>query len=172
MEAIKAMVERRSVRGFKKEQITSEQLNAILEAGKFAPSGRGRQPVIMLVVQDKETLSELRQVNSEIMGTGQADPFYGAPTVIIVLASKEAPTYIYDGTLTMGNLMNSAYAVGVDSCWIHRAKEEFEMDWGKNLLKSLGISGEYEGIGHVALGYRADNLPTPKPRKDNFVYKI
>ena len=172
MEAIQAMIERRSVRGFKSEQITSEQLDAILEAGKFAPSGRGRQSAIMVVIQDKETIAQITKMNSDIMGTGQADPFYGAPTMIIVLANKDIPTHIYDGTLVMGNLMNAAYAVGVDSCWIHRAKEEFESEQGKALLKKWGIEGSYVGIGHVALGYRKDALPEPKPRKENYVYKV
>ncbi len=172
MEAIKALTERRSVRGFKSEQITKEQLNAILEAGKYAPSGRGRQASIMVVIQDKEEIKQITKMNSEIMGTGQEDPFYGAPTIIIVLADKEIPTHVYDGTLVMGNLMNGAYAVGVDSCWIHRAKEEFESEEGKALLKKWGIQGDYVGIGHVALGYRKEALPEPKPRKENYVYKV
>lgn len=172
MEAIKAMIERRSVRGFKNEQITNEQLKAILEAGKFAPTGRGRQSPVMIVIQNEKKIAELSKINAQIMGTPDADPFYGAKTVIIVLANKAMPTYIYDGSLVMGNLMNAAYAVGVDSCWIHRAREEFEMPWGKALLAELGIEGEYEGIGHVALGYRAAPLPEPKPRKEDYVYKL
>ena len=172
MEAIKAMTERRSVRGFKNEQITNEQLKAILEAGKFAPTGRGRQSPVMIVIQNEKKIAELSKINAQIMGTPDTDPFYGAKTVIIVLANKAMPTYIYDGSLVMGNLMNAAYAVGVDSCWIHRAREEFEMPWGKALLAELGIEGEYEGIGHVALGYRTAPLPEPKPRKEDYVYKL
>lgn len=172
MEAIKVLVERRSVRGFKPEQISNEQLNTILEAGKYAPSGRGRQASIMIVLQGKEEIEQITKMNSEIMGTGQQDPFYGAPTIIIVLADKTIPTHIYDGTLVMGNLMNGAYAVGVDSCWIHRAREEFESEQGKALLKKWGIEGDYVGIGHVALGYRDGPLPEPKPRKENYVYKV
>jgi nitroreductase len=172
MEAIKAMLERRSVRGFKPEQISNEQLDTILEAGKYAPSGRGRQASIMVVIQDKETIAQITKMNSDIMGTGQEDPFYGAPTIIIVLADKTIPTHLYDGTLVMGNLMNCAYAVGVDSCWIHRAREEFESEQGKALLKKWGIEGDYVGIGHVALGYRNGPLPEPKPRKEGYVYRV
>ena len=171
MDAIKAMVERRSVRGFKDEQISNEQLDEILKAGMYAPTGRGRQAPIMVVVQDKETRELISKMNREIMGA-EYDPFYNAPTIIIVLADKTIPTYLYDGSLVMGNLMNGAYAIGVDSCWIHRAREEFESEEGKALLKKWGITGEYEGIGHVALGYRVDALPEPKPRKENYVYKI
>ena len=171
MDAIKAMVERRSVRGFKDEQITDEQLNQILKAGMYAPTGRGRQSPIMIAVQDKETIKLLSKMNRQIMGA-EYDPFYNAQTIIIVLADKAIPTYLYDGSLVMGNLMNGAYAVGVDSCWIHRAREEFESDEGKALLKKWGIEGDYEGIGHVALGYRADTLPEPKPRKEKYVFKI
>ena len=171
MDAIKAMVERRSVRGFKDEQISNEQLDEILKAGMYAPTGRGRQAPIMVVVQDKETRELISKMNREIMGA-EYDPFYNSPTIIIVLADKTIPTYLYDGSLVMGNLMNGAYAMGVDSCWIHRAREEFESEEGKALLKKWGITGEYEGIGHVALGYRVDALPEPKPRKENYVYKI
>ena len=171
METIDTLIKRRSVRGFSSKVVDSDTLEKILLAGKFAPSGRGRQSAIMILVQDKDTLAELRAENAKIMGA-EYDPFYGATAVIIVLACKDIPTYIYDGTLVMGNLMNAAFSLGVDSCWIHRAKEEFEGPWGKALLKKLGIEGNYEGIGHVALGYRADTLPEPKPRKDDFVYYI
>ncbi len=171
MEAIRAMVERRSVRGFKDEQISDEQLNEILKAGMYAPTGRGRQSPIMIAVQDKETRELLSKMNREIMGADY-DPFYNAQTIIIVLADKTIPTYLYDGSLVMGNLMNGAYAVGVDSCWIHRAREEFDSEKGKELLRKWGIEGEYEGIGHVALGYGAEPLPEAKPRKENYIYKI
>lgn len=171
MEAIKAIVERRSVRGFTNQKIEKAVLEKILEAGKYAPCGRGRQSAVMILVQNEDAIRELSRENAKIMGA-EYDPFYNAQAIIIVLADKTIPTYLYDGSLVMGNLMNAAYALGVDSCWIHRAKEEFESDFGKNMLKKLGISGEYEGIGHVALGYRAAELPEAKPRKDNFVYCV
>lgn len=169
---INAMIERRSVRAYKSEQIKDEQLEAILQAGMYAPTGRGKQSPIMIVVQDKETIDVLRKMNAEIMGTPDKDPFYNAPTVIIVLANKDMPTYLYDGSLVMGNLMNGAYAVGVDSCWIHRAKEEFESEEGKALLKKWGVEGNYEGIGHCILGYHVGNYPVAPARKENYIFKI
>ena len=100
------------------------------------------------------------------------DPFYGAPVILIVLADKDIPTYIYDGTLVMGNLLNAAESLGINSIWIHRAKEEFESRFGKNILKKLGIEGNYEGIGHCAIGYAADPVNAPAPRKENYVYYV
>ena len=169
-QVIKALCERRSVRGYKDEQITDEQLKQILKAATYAPTGRGRQSPIIVVVQDKETIAKISRKNAEIMGTPERDPFYGAPTVLIVLSDKTIPTHFEDGCLVMGNIMNAAYAVGVDSCWIHRAKEEFGGEFGKQLLEKWGISGEYVGIGHVALGYRSGEYPTPANRKENYVY--
>lgn len=170
-EAVKLMIERRSVRQYKPEQIKEEQLNEILEAGKYAASGMGRQPVKMVVVQDKKTIAQLSKMNAKIMGT-DSDPFYGAPTVIVVMADRTASTHYADGCLTMGNLMNAAYAVGVDSCWINRATEEFDSDEGKELLKKWGISGDYEGIGHCILGYHDGDYPIAAKRKDDFVIRI
>ena len=171
MDAIECLKERRSVRAYKKEQIKDEQLNIILEAGKFAPTGMGAQSPIMIVVQDEETIKKLSKMNAAIMGVA-TDPFYGAPTVIVVLADPARPTYVEDGSLVMGNLMNAAYAVGVDSCWIHRAREVFASDEGKALLKKWGVEGNYVGVGHCILGYRENALPSPKPRKENYVYRV
>ncbi len=168
-ETLQDLKTRRSCRKFDGKQISDEQLNAILEAGEYAPTGMGRQSPIMIVIQDKETISKLSKMNAAIMGA-DTDPFYGAPTVIIVLADKNIGTYLYDGSLVMGNLMNAAEAVGVQSCWIHRAKEEFESDEGKALLKQWGIEGDYEGIGHCILGY-GEKVPA-KPRKENYIYRV
>lgn len=168
-ETLQDLKTRRSCRKFDGKQINDEQLNAILEAGEYAPTGMGRQSPIMVVIQDKETISKLSKMNAAIMGA-DIDPFYGAPTVIIVLADKNIGTYLYDGSLVMGNLMNAAEAVGVQSCWIHRAKEEFESDEGKALLKQWGIEGDYEGIGHCILGY-GEKVPA-KPRKENYIYRV
>ena len=126
MELFEALKGRRSVRGFKDEQIKDEELNVILEAGEYAANGMGKQSPIMIVVQDKETIAQLSKMNAKIMGNENIDPFYGAPTVVIVLADKNVPTCVEDGSLVIGNLMNAAYGVGVGSCWIHRAKQEFE----------------------------------------------
>ena len=136
----------------------------------FAPTGMGMQSPKIVVVQDKETIEELSKMNAKIMGV-TSDPFYGAPTVLIVLADKNRNTYLEDGSLVMGNLMNAAHAVGVAS-WIHRAKEEFESEEGKEILKSLGIEGDYEGIGHCVLGYADGPEPKAAPRKDSYVYYV
>ena len=168
-EVINALCERRSVRGYKNEQISDEQLAAILKAGTYAPSGRGRQSSIIIAVQNKETIKALSEKNAEIMGTPDRDPFYGAPTVLVVLADKSIPTHFEDGCLVMGNLMNAAYAVGVDSCWIHRAKETFDSDFGRALLDAWGVSGDYVGIGHVSLGYRSSDYPAAAERKQDYV---
>ncbi|MCD7722721.1 MAG: nitroreductase [Clostridiales bacterium] len=168
-DTLQTLKSRRSCRSFDGRQISTEQLHAILEAGTYAPTGMGRQSPIMVAVQDRETLALLSKMNAAVMGR-DCDPFYGAPTVIIVLADKQAPTYVYDGALVMGNLMNAAEALGVQSCWIHRAKEEFESKEGKVLLKKWGITGDYEGIGHCALGY-GEKAPL-KPRKENYIYFV
>ncbi len=160
---------RRSCRSFDGRTVEEEKLNAILEAGTYAPTGMGRQSPIMVAVQDKETIAKLSKMNAAIMGT-DGDPFYGAATVIIVLADKNMPTYLYDGSLVMGNLMNAAEALGVNSCWIHRAKEEFESEEGKAMLKAWGIEGDYEGIGHCVLGY-GEKIPA-KPRKEDYIYRV
>lgn len=170
-EVIKNMLTRVSVRDFKSDMIPSETLDLIIEAGKSAPTGRNRQSPIIISVTDKAVRDKISKKNAEIMGT-DGDPFYGAPVILIVLADKSVPTYIYDGTLVMENLMLSAHSLGIASCWIHRAKEEFEDSFGKEILDSLGIKGEYEGIGHVALGYANCVLPEPKTRKSNYVYYI
>jgi nitroreductase len=168
-DTLNTLKSRRSCRSFNGVQIEEEKLNAILEAGTYAPTGMGRQAPIMVVIQDKETIDRLSKMNADIMGADR-DPFYGAPTVIIVLADKNIGTYLYDGSLVMGNLMNAAEAVGVQSCWIHRAKEEFESEEGKLLLKEWGIEGDYEGIGHCVLGY-GEKVPA-KPRKENYIYRV
>lgn len=171
-EVIRCLKERRSVRCYKPEQIKEEELAAILEAGEYAPTGRGAQSPIMVVIQDKETIAKLSRMNAAVMGRENTDPFYGAPTVIVVLADKNCHTYLEDGSLVLGNLMNAAFSLGVDSIWIHRAREEFESEEGKALLKQWGIEGDYAGVGHCLLGYREGELPLPKPRKANYVYRV
>ena len=163
---------RRSCRSYQPRQIAEEQLQQVLEAGMYAPTGRGAQAPIIVVVQDKATIETLRKMNAAIMGNPESDPFYGAPTVLIVLADKGRPTYVYDGSCVMDNLLNAAQAVGLGACWIHRAREEFDSPEGKALLKQWGIEGDYEGIGHCVLGYRADDPPAPAPRKENYVYYV
>ena len=170
-ETLKNLEERRSIRKYEDEQIRDEQLNEILEAGTYAPTGMGAQSPVMVVIQDKETIRELSKMNADVMGTN-SDPFYGAPTVIVVLADKNRLTYVEDGSLVMGNLMNAAHAVGVDSCWIHRAKEVFESEKGKELLKKWNIEGDYVGIGNCILGYRDCQYPKAKPRKAGYIVRV
>lgn len=161
---------RRSCRSYQPEQIKDEELNAVLEAGMYAPTGRGLQSPIMIVVQKPEMVKKLSKMNAEVMGTTN-DPFYGAPTIIIVLADRERNTYLEDGSLVLGNLMNAAHAVGLGSCWIHRAREVFESEEGKALLKEWGVEGNYVGIGHCALGYAKEEAEA-KPRKENYVIRV
>lgn len=163
---------RRSCRSYQPQQITEEELQQVLEAGMYAPTARGGQSPIIVVVQDKDTIETLRKMNAAIMGTPEADPFYGAPTVLIVLADKNCVNRVYDGSCVMDNLLNAAQAVGLGACWIHRAREKFESDEGKALLAKWGVEGDYEGIGHCVLGYRADAVPAPAPRKANYVYYV
>lgn len=170
-EALNAILTRRSVKAYKPEMPPRELIDEVIKAGTYAPTGMNRQSPIIIAVTDKATRDRLSKLNARIMG-GSGDPFYGAPVVLIVLADKSAPTYIYDGSLVMANLLNAANAVGLGSCWIHRAKEEFQTPEGKELLRYLGIEGEYEGIGHCILGYPAGEIPAAKPRKDNWVYRI
>ena len=169
---LKSLKERRSVRSYSAKQVDEEQLNAILETATYAPTGMNRQSPIMVVVQDADTREKLRKMNAAILGNPDADPFYGAPTIIIVLADRNIGTCVEDGSLVMGNLMNAAHAVGVDSCWIHRAKQEFESEEGKRLLREWGIEGDYVGIGHCILGYRDGAVPEARPRKEGYVYRI
>ena len=171
-ETIKVLETRRSCRNFDSSKMVDEEtINAILEAGTYAASGMGRQSAIVIAVTNKEVRDQLSKENASVMGVN-SDPFYGAPVILIVLANKDVPTYMYDGSLVMGNLMNAAKSLGVDSIWIHRAKEEFESDFGKKMLADLGIEGNYEGIGHCALGYAASELGAPAARKENYVYYI
>lgn len=151
-EVINNMKTRRSIRKYKPDMIPEDVLNRIIEAGTYAATGMGKQSPIIIAVTNKEIRDKFSKMNAEIMGV-DSDPFYGAPVVLIVLADKARPTYVYDGSLVMGNLMLAAHAEGIGSCWINRAKEEFESAEGKAFLKSLGIEGDYEGIGHCVLGY-------------------
>lgn len=170
---IRAMESRRSIRAFKPDMPKTEDLDKIIEAGLYAASGMGKQAAIVVAVTNKEVRDRLSEANRVIGGWDEGfDPFYGAPAILIVLGNKECPTYLYDGSLVMGNLMNAAYSLGLGSIWIHRAKEEFMQDEWKALLKDLGIEGDYEGIGHCAVGYMEGELPEPPARKDGRVFYV
>ena len=172
-ETLKVLETRRSCRSFKPDMVKEDDLKAIIKAGTYAATGMGKQSPIIIAVTDKSLRDELSEENRKIGGWQEGfDPFYGAPVVLIVLAKKDVPTHVYDGSLVMGNLMNAAESLGVASIWIHRAKEEFESDFGKGILSRLGISDEYEGIGHCALGYATEPAKAPMPRKEDYVYYI
>lgn len=171
-ETLKNLKERRSIRSYKPEQIKNEELNLILEAGTYAPTGMNNQSPVMVVIQDKDLVSKLSKMNAKVMGKDDIDPFYGAPTVVIVLADKRYPTYLEDGCLVMGNLMNAAHSINIGSCWIHRAKEVFDSKEGKELLSSFGLSDNYVGIGHCILGYVDGDYPTTKPRKEEYIIRV
>ena len=165
-EVIRTLKERRSVRRFRPELPKKADLEAIVDAGLYAASGRGRQATLTLVVTDPATREKIVEANRKIGGWGEGfDPFYGAPAILVVLFDKSCVTGIYDGSLVMGNMMNAAHSLGLGSIWIHRAKEEFETEPFKRLLADLGVSGEWEGVGHLAVGYADCDLPAPAERK-------
>ena len=170
-DAMEVLLTRRSIRNFNDKSIPEDVLNKILEAGTYAPTAMGMQKPIIIAITDKKVRDEVSRENAKIMGREGTDPFYGAP-VILLVAVENYPKAVYDGSCVMDNLLNAAWAMGVGSCWIHRAKEELESDFGKKLLKSLGIVGDYIGVGHVALGYFDGEPPLPKPRKENYIYRI
>ncbi len=170
-EVLTKMQTRRSIRKFKPDMIPKEILEQIVTAGTYAATGRNLQSPIILAITNKEMRDKLSKLNADIMGASN-DPFYGAPVVLVVLADRACRTHVYDGSLVMGNLMLAAHELGVGSCWIHRAKEEFDRPEGKAILAELGIEGDYEGIGHCILGYVDGEYPEARERKDNWVYWV
>ncbi len=168
-DTMNTLITRRSVRSYKKEQITKEELDAVLTAGIWAPTGMNRQHTKLVAVTDPETVSLLSKMNAAVMGSAN-DPFYGAPCVVIVFGDSDVYTYVEDGSLAMGNMMNAAHAVGLGSCWIHRAKEMFESEEGKALMEKWGIPARYKGVGNCILGY-IDTPPADRPRLDGRIIK-
>ena len=169
-EALKVLYDRRSIRRYKNEQISREEMDAVIRAGVCAASGKNGQSAIIIAVQDKATRDELSRLNAAVLGA-KSDPFYGAPTVLVVLADAKSPFVVQDGSLVMGNLMNAAKAIGLGSCWINRAREVFDTDEGKALLKKWGVEGEWTGVGNCILGYRdCDYPPVPEKKSDMVVY--
>lgn len=170
---IRAMEERRSIRKFRPEMPSKADIDQVIEAGLYAASGRGRQAAIIVAVTNKEMRDKLSDANRRIGGWDEGfDPFYGAPAVLVVLADKSCNTGIYDGSLVMGNLMLAAHSLGLGSIWIHRAKEEFEQEEWKKVLLDLGVDGEWEGIGHCALGFIDGDIPAAAERREGRVYRI
>ena len=168
-----ALCTRRSVRSYDSTKpVEQEKIQAVLTAGQYAPTGMNRIPYKFVVYRNPEMLHQLSKQNAEIMGAADRDPFYGAPVAILVLVDSTVHTWVEDGSLAMGALLNAAYAVGLGSCWIHRAREVFDSEEGKELKKQWGVPDEYIGIGHCVLGYRDCEYPTAKPRKEGFVIRV
>lgn len=171
-ETIQDLLNRRSVRSYKAEQVSDEELLTVLQAGMNAPSGGNKQPAVFIAVQNKDWIRRLCKVNAEIAGAPEGwDVFYGAPTVILVLVRKDAVTGVEDGSLCIGNMLNAAYALGLGGRWINRIRETFELPIGKELLAEVGYADEYVGVGSCILGYPADGFPAPIEKKENY-YKI
>jgi len=171
-ETMQTLLRRRSCRHYRKEQIREEDLQQILLAGSYAASGRGLQPVKVVVVQDPEIIGQLSRRNAQIWGKPGVDPFYGAPTVCVVLGDTDTYTWIEDGSLVLGNLMLAAEAVGAASCWINRARQEFDSPEGKALLRQWGIPERYRGVGYCILGYAAAEPARAKDRRPDFVHRV
>ncbi len=167
-DTIKTLLERRSVRSYKDKMPSQADIEQICEAGTYAATGMGRQSPIIIAVTNKALRDKLSNINAKIMGRDQ-DPFYGAPAVLVVLADKNIGTHVYDGSLVMGNMMNKAQTLGLSSSWLLMAKETFESDEGKEILNSLKIEGDYEGIGNLIVGYLEGEKPHPIPRKEGYV---
>ena len=170
MEAMKNLLERRSVRKYEAKQVPDDLLDKILEAGLYAPTGMNTQNIYMVAVRDKETRDRMMRMNAAVMGR-DGDPFYGAPCVIVVLGDATGYPVVENGSLVLGNLMNAAHAVGLGSCWIHRAKQTFETEEGKALLRAWGLPEHLVGIGNCILGYAAES-PDPRPRKEGRILKV
>lgn len=176
-QTIQDIISRRSVKKYEDKPVPMELVEQVVKAGTYAPSGMNKQSPIILAVTNKEMRDRLSRINLDIVigknlttSSGHNDPFYGAPVVLVVLAKKDIGTRVYDGSLVMENLMVAANSLGLGSCWIHRAKETFETEEGKQILLELGITDEYEGIGNCILGYAApDALKPQAPRKDDYV---
>ena len=171
-DTIQTLITRRSCRSYKEEQIKDEELKIILEAGTYAPTGMGKQSPIILVIQDEETRKKLTKINAKIAGDESRDTFYNAPTILLVMADKNIKTYIEDGSLVLGNMMNAAAALNVGSCWIHRAKEELETEEGQKLLEKWGIPDNFVGIGHCILGYAKESAKGADERKKDYIRYI
>lgn len=169
-EAMNNLLTRRSIRRYKDTQVPDDLLDQVLEAGLYAPTGMNTQNIVMVAVRDQETRDLMSKLNAAVMGSDR-DPFYGAPCVIVVLGYADGYPVVENGSLVLGNLMNAAHAVGLGSCWIHRAKQVFESPEGKALLRRWGLSEDLVGVGNCILGY-ADEDPAPKPRKEGRIVKI
>ncbi len=170
-ETLHTLETRRSCRAYQPQQITEEELAAVLRAGMYAPSAKNLQSARIVVVQDAAARARLTRMNAAVMGSDK-DPMYGAPTILLVVADAHNPNAVADGSLVMGNLMNAAASLGLGSCWINRAKEELETEEGKALLRQWGLEGDYIGVGHGILGYPAEEPKPAAPRKAGYIVRV
>ncbi|MDR2864667.1 MAG: nitroreductase family protein [Spirochaetaceae bacterium] len=171
-DTLKDLKERRSTRKYKEDQISDSELNTILEAGTWAASGKGAQSGLIVVTQNANTIADLEKINAGIAGNKAAKTFYGAPTLVMVFADTDLPTWVDDGNMIIANLMIAAEAIGVASCYVYRARETFESAEGRALMKTWGIDEKYKAIGNVILGYSAENPAQRPPRKENYILKV
>ncbi len=170
LEALKVLKERRSIRKFKQQQVTDAELDAVLEAGTYAPSAKNRQPCIIIAVQDKEDIAALNKLNAAIWG--KDNPYYGAPTILLVLADAAVNTPVEDGSAVTTYLTVAAAAVGLGTCWINRERQMFDSEEGKALLRKWGVTGEYVGVAACALGYIDGDNPKAPRRKDGYIVRV
>ena len=171
-EALEVLKNRRAIRAYKPEQITDEELNAVLEAGTYAPTGMGSQGVQIVAVQSPEAVAAVDALNAKVLGNPDMHPYYGAPTVLLIFETEACKTHELDGAAACTNMLNAAYAVGLGSCWIHRCKQMFELPEGKALLKQWGLPDTLTGVASMALGYAAVDQPAPKPRKEDYIVRV
>lgn len=170
-EVLQNIKTRRSIRKYRPEQIKEEELQAVLEAGTYAPSGRGMQSPVLVAVQEPETMKQIVKMNAQVLGS-DSNPYYGAPTVILVLAPGDRTTWLEDGSCVLDTMMLAAHSIGLSSCWIHREREMFETEEGKALMKKWGIPEGYKGIGALSLGYGDGELPKAPERKDGRIIMV
>lgn len=170
-ETLQTMLTRRSTRQYRPDPVPRELIDQILQAGLYAPSARGNQSTILLAVTNKDLRDRLSRMNAQV-NCAQGDPFYGAPVVLVVLADRSLPNWQYDGPIVMENLMLAAHSLGLGSCWIHRAKEVFQSPEGQEILRTLGVTGDYEGVGHCVIGWPEGPAPEPRPRREGRIFRI
>ena len=170
-EALEVLKNRRAIRAYKKQQITDEELDAVLEAGTYAPTGAGTQGCKIIAVQTPEYVERVDALNAKVIGK-EGHPYYGAPTIVLIFETSECKTHTLDGAAVCTNMLNAAYALGLGSCWINRCQQMFEMEEGKQLLKEWGISEELVGVASFSLGYPDCEHPQAKPRKKDYILKV
>ncbi len=170
-EVLNTIRTRRSVRAYKSDPVPQELLRTVCEAGTYAPTGGGRQSPVIIAVTSEKYRCEIARLNANVMGR-DADPYYGAPTVILVLANGEASTFVEDGSCVLENMMLAAASLGLGSVWVHREREIFDSADGKALLREWGLPETLRGVGSIALGYPAAAPADAAARKENYIVNV